>query len=265
MPPDSGGSPGICGGKRCIGGSNNGTPCTQASQCASGSCGRPGTPTRPSACVDDTLTPETEACTPSGDGLGTCAYGPVTMYCSNHPNRACSNDAYCDDVPGACTIAWRPCYSDNGMLGAFGETLVVDWGLTKVSGRHEGAAASATLAGSRDAILTQAGFAMGTAAYMSPEQAAGEVTVDGRSDLYSLGAVAFFALTGRPPFGDGSVGRLLSAHLTQQPPRADEVRAGVPGDLADVIGRCLAKAPADRYQTAAELDAALAACGCAVR
>jgi serine/threonine-protein kinase len=112
--------------------------------------------------------------------------------------------------------------------------------------------------------LTGTGTIMGTPAYLSPEQAGGEPTVDGRVDIYSLGAVAFFALTGRPPFDAASVGKLLSAHLTQQPPRADAVREEVPADLADVIARCLAKAPAERFQTAAELDAALAGCACAV-
>jgi serine/threonine-protein kinase len=111
-----------------------------------------------------------------------------------------------------------------------------------------------------DGRLTRTGTVLGTPAYMSPEQAGGEPTVDGRSDLYSFGAVAFYALTGRPPFDAGSVGKLLSAHLTQTPPRADEVRSVVPADLADVIERCLAKAQADRYQSAGELDAALAAC-----
>lgn len=117
--PPSGGSPGVCGGKRCTGGSNDGAPCKQTSECPGiASCSRPGEQTRPSACVDNTTTPETEACTPSGGGTGTCASGPITVYCTNHPNRACNEDADCDDVPGACTIAWRPCYSDNGMLGA---------------------------------------------------------------------------------------------------------------------------------------------------
>jgi serine/threonine-protein kinase len=112
--------------------------------------------------------------------------------------------------------------------------------------------------------LTRTGAIMGTPAYMSPEQAGGEPTVDSRVDIYSLGAVAFFALTGRPPFDAPSVGKLLSAHLTQPPPRADAVRDGVPADLADAIARCLAKAATDRFQTAPDLDAALAGCACAV-
>jgi serine/threonine-protein kinase len=74
-----------------------------------------------------------------------------------------------------------------------------------------------------------------------------------------------FALTGRPPFEPASVGKLLAAHLTQEPPRADAVCPAVPADLADVVARCLAKSPADRFQSAAELAAALAGCGCAAQ
>jgi serine/threonine-protein kinase len=114
-----------------------------------------------------------------------------------------------------------------------------------------------------DSRLTQTGTVLGTPAYMCPEQAGGEPVIDARGDVYSLGAVAFFALTGRPPFEATTVGKLLAAHLTQTPVLASEVRKDVPADLAAVVARCLTKHPADRFQTAAELDAALAACGCA--
>ncbi len=116
-----------------------------------------------------------------------------------------------------------------------------------------------------DGRLTCTGTILGTPAYMSPEQAGGEPTVDGRGDIYSLGAVAFFALTGQPPFDAPTVGKLLTAHMTQPPRRADALREGVPADLADLIARCLAKAPTDRFQTAAQLDAALAGCACAAQ
>ncbi|MDB5311623.1 MAG: prkC 30 [Gemmataceae bacterium] len=111
--------------------------------------------------------------------------------------------------------------------------------------------------------LTQTGVVIGTPAYMCPEQAGGEHGLDGRGDVYSLGAVAFFALAGRPPFEGGSVGKLLAAHLTQPAPAVTEVRKDVPADLAAVVARCLLKDPADRFQSMTELDAALAACGCA--
>jgi eukaryotic-like serine/threonine-protein kinase len=111
--------------------------------------------------------------------------------------------------------------------------------------------------------LTQAGVVMGTPAYMCPEQAAGSNAVDARGDIYSLGAVAFFMLTGRSPFVCATVGEYLTAHLTQPAPAASAINPAVPSDLAAVVAKCLAKDPKARYQTAAELDAALVACDCA--
>ncbi len=112
-----------------------------------------------------------------------------------------------------------------------------------------------------DDRITRAGTVLGTPSYMCPEQAAGE-SVDPRGDLYSLGAVAFFTLAGRPPFEGASVGKLLTAHLTQTAPDVSTLRAEVPADLAAVVAKCLAKDPKERFQSATELDAALAACAC---
>jgi eukaryotic-like serine/threonine-protein kinase len=113
-----------------------------------------------------------------------------------------------------------------------------------------------------DDRITRAGTVLGTPAYMCPEQAAGE-RVDRRGDVYSLGALAFFALTGRPPFEGNSAAKLMSAHLTQPPPDARAVRADAPADLAAVLLKCMAKDPNARYQSIAELEAALAECACA--
>jgi serine/threonine-protein kinase len=118
-------------------------------------------------------------------------------------------------------------------------------------------------AGPDDGRLTRTGAVLGTPAYMAPEQAGGEAVTDGRGDLYSLGAVLFFAVTGRPPFDAPTVGKLVAAHLTRPPPRLTDLRPGLPADLAEVVARCLAKDPADRFQSAPDLDAALAGCGCA--
>jgi serine/threonine-protein kinase len=106
--------------------------------------------------------------------------------------------------------------------------------------------------------LTRAGVVLGTPAYMAPEQAAGE-PVDARGDLYCLGAVAYYALTGRPPFEGKSALQVLAAHRTLPAPPLD----GAPSDLAAVIAQCLAKAPADRFPTAGALERALAGCSCA--
>ena len=112
-----------------------------------------------------------------------------------------------------------------------------------------------------DVKITRAGTVLGTPSYMCPEQAAGE-SVDPRGDLYSLGAVAFFVLAGRPPFEGTSVGKLLTAHLTQPAPDLSTLRHDIPADLAAVVAKCLAKDPAERFQTATEMEAALAACAC---
>jgi serine/threonine-protein kinase len=114
-----------------------------------------------------------------------------------------------------------------------------------------------------DERLTRTGMVLGTPAYMSPEQAAGDSTVDARGDLYSLGAVAFFALTGRPPFQGKTIGHLLAAHRGEPPPPITDLRPDVPADLAAVIARCLAKDPTDRFRSAADLDRAFGECSCA--
>jgi serine/threonine-protein kinase len=111
--------------------------------------------------------------------------------------------------------------------------------------------------------LTRSGTVLGTPAYMSPEQAAGESAVDARGDVYALGAVAFFALTGRPAFQGKSLGLLLAAHRSEAPPALTDVRPDVPADLAAVVAHCLAKDPNDRFPSAADLDRALGKCGCA--
>jgi len=111
-----------------------------------------------------------------------------------------------------------------------------------------------------DEKLTLEGAILGTPSYMSPEQAGGSDDVDGRSDLYGLGALAYYLLTGRPPFTGRSVVKLLAAHLYEPPWPLTDHRPDVPADLAAVVLRCLAKDPAARYPDAPSLDAALAAC-----
>jgi serine/threonine-protein kinase len=110
--------------------------------------------------------------------------------------------------------------------------------------------------------LTQEGAIAGTPAYMSPEQGAGR-DVDARSDLYSLGAVAYFLLTGRPPFVRDSVVQTLAAHLGEPVVPPNRHRLDVPADLQAVVQRCLEKDPARRFADADELAQALARCSCA--
>lgn len=119
--PISGGSPGVCGGKRCSGGSNNGGPCNVDSACpGAGHCGRPGEPTKPNACADDSTTPEDGLiCQDLGDDRGECLEGPVDQYCSIDTRLGCSQHADCNPPVCAdcatgqtCQPRQRTCFLD---------------------------------------------------------------------------------------------------------------------------------------------------------
>jgi serine/threonine protein kinase len=105
--------------------------------------------------------------------------------------------------------------------------------------------------------LTQHGNVLGSVHYMSPEQASGE-ELDGRSDIYAVGCVAYHALAGGPPF-DGSAQSVLVAHVTKPLPRLADVAPQLAPSVVAVVERCLAKDPRDRYATADELSIALEA------
>jgi serine/threonine-protein kinase len=124
--------------------------------------------------------------------------------------------------------------------------LVMDFGVakavTEASGRQQ---------------LTTAGVALGTPAYMAPEQATADPQLDHRVDIYALGVLAYEMLTGHPPFHGLTPQQTLAAHVTQAPVPVTERRPGVALALDALIMRCLAKRPADRFQTADELGAAL--------
>jgi serine/threonine-protein kinase len=146
----------------------------------------------------------------------------------------------------------------NIMLGPYGETLVVDWGLARSTGRGVGVgdgapAPAAGLSGAAptdDSSVTQTGTRLGTPSYMSPEQAAGRLDLIGpASDVYGLGATLYHLLTGRPPF----VGRDVALVLADvekgafPPPRA--VEPGVPRPLESICLKAMAVRPEDRYAT----------------
>ena len=104
--------------------------------------------------------------------------------------------------------------------------------------------------------LTESGFAVGTPIYMSPEQALGEDDVDGRSDTYSLGCMLYEMLAGEPPFGGANHQAVLARKLSETAPRLSTVRDTVSPALEAAVRRSLAKAPVDRFATAAEFAAA---------
>ena len=161
-------------------------------------------------------------------------------------------------VPILRSVAWALAYAhargvvhrdvkpENILLErATWRTLVTDFGI-----------AHHTTLGDDAARLTQDGHVLGTLHYMSPEQVNGE-PLDGRSDLYALGVVAFQILSGRLPFEGLPMPAVLVAHATRPAPPLHEVAPDVPASLAAVVDRCLAKRPEDRYATGEALADAL--------
>jgi tetratricopeptide (TPR) repeat protein/tRNA A-37 threonylcarbamoyl transferase component Bud32 len=143
----------------------------------------------------------------------------------------------------------------NIMLGEYGETLLVDWGLAKVVGGAEPKAGEPTLRlPSGDAVATVAGSAVGTPAYMSPEQAEGRLEALGpATDVYSLGATLYCLLTGRAPVSGGALADVLEKVRRGDIPPAAQVRPDVPGALAAVCTKAMALRPGDRYPSAPAL------------
>jgi serine/threonine protein kinase len=107
------------------------------------------------------------------------------------------------------------------------------------------------------AVRTWRGTAMGTPAYMAPEQCDGRGAVDHRADIYALGCVMFAMLTGRPPFDGTSAGELIAAHLTEAPPLASSRVPALPGAIERILQRCLCKSAGERFASIAELTRAL--------
>ena len=119
--------------------------------------------------------------------------------------------------------------------------------------------------GDQDLRLTQPGWFAGSPLYSSPEQALNDRAPDARGDVYSLGAVAYFLLTGHPPFARATLAEVLIAQARDRVLPPSKLRAGVPGDLQQVVVRCLAKDPLERYPSAQAFAEALSQCEAANR
>src|SRR5579864_4974972 len=148
----------------------------------------------------------------------------------------------------------------NVMLGRYGETLVVDWGLAKAVGRadHFPASEEGTLRpqSGGGVALTQMGSALGTPAYMSPEQASGRLDLLGpASDVYSLGATLYTLLTGKAPFSGRDDGAVLDKVRQGQFPRPGQVNVTTPAPLSAICVKAMSLKPLDRYGTALALAA----------
>ena len=141
-------------------------------------------------------------------------------------------------------IVHRDIKPDNVLLSR-GTAVVTDFGIAKA------VAASQTRTGGP--TLTATGVAIGTPAYMAPEQAAGDPTIDHRADIYAFGCMAYEVLTGKAPFDGRAPHRVLSAHLTETAPPVSDLRPDAPPDLTSLVSRCLAKDAQARPQSADEL------------
>jgi hypothetical protein len=135
--------------------------------------------------------------------------------------------------------------SEDGSMPAYPAIKVLDFGLSRFMDAD-------------GTQLTRAGVIMGTPSYMSPEQAEGK-TVDGRTDVYGVGAVLFTSLTGRPPYEADTLQALVLAVINQEPARPRSINPDIPENLELIVQRAMARVPDERYQSMAELRVALEA------
>lgn len=142
-------------------------------------------------------------------------------------------------------IVHRDLKPGNILIAADG-VYVLDFGIARA------------LIASSDERLTSTGVAVGTPAYMSPEQALADGDLDARSDIYSLGCVLYEMIAGMPPFVGATPQAVMSRRFASPPPPLSETREGVPPHVEDAVGKALSRAPADRWQTAEEFGRALA-------
>ena len=149
------------------------------------------------------------------------------------------------DAAARAGVVHRDVKPENVLIEAnTGRALLADFGIARA------------VAGEQGATSTGQGVAVGTPTYMSPEQAAGE-EIDGRSDLYALGVVAYEMLTGRPPF-TGASRVVVSKHIAERPAPVTKLRPGIPPRLAAAVMRALEKHQSERWQTGEEFRQALA-------
>jgi eukaryotic-like serine/threonine-protein kinase len=149
---------------------------------------------------------------------------------------------------GQRDVVHRDIKPSNIIITADGQAKLVDMGLARLENVDH-----------PDHDLTATGVTLGTFDYISPEQARDARNADIRSDIYSLGCTLFFLLVGKPPFADGIGLQKLLQHQSEEPPNLQQLRPDVSESVAEVVDTMLAKRPEDRFQTPAELLAALIA------
>jgi len=145
----------------------------------------------------------------------------------------------------AAGVVHRDIKPENILFSA-GHAQVADFGIARIVGGN-----------TRNTSLTTAGVSIGTPQYMAPEQAAGDPKTDHRADLYAFGVLAYEMIAGVPPFVASGAAQVMAMHLAQEPVGLSQRRPAVPAALEDLVMRCLQKRPADRWQSARDLMAAL--------
>jgi serine/threonine-protein kinase len=157
----------------------------------------------------------------------------------NEAVRICREAALALDFAHRHGVVHRDIKPDNILL-IDGQAMVADFGIARAIGASGGES------------LTQTGMSVGTAGYMSPEQATGESRIDARTDVYALGCVLYEMLAGEPPFTGPTAQAVIARAITETPRPLTSVRQAITPKLANAVSRALAKAPADRPATAGE-------------
>jgi serine/threonine-protein kinase len=145
----------------------------------------------------------------------------------------------------------------NLMLSRKGQVKILDFGLARFARDQEQSEQPEREATSRGS-LTTVGTVLGTPDFIAPEQVSNSRQADIRSDIYSLGCTLYYLLSGKAPFPQGSALEKVLSHVEKTPPALSELRPGLSSKLLDVVAKMMAKDPAERYQTPAEVAAALA-------
>lgn len=148
-------------------------------------------------------------------------------------------------------VIHRDLKPSNVIVGEFGETVVIDWGVAKDLRAHaESETPLPYLRGNRNE--TAFGAVVGTPAFMPPEQARGD-QVDERADVYAIGAMLYAVLAGRPPFEGGTTDVILNRVIDERPPALTVLEPGAPPDLVAIVSKAMSRVPENRYADAREL------------